>query len=396
MRLMSLLTLTAVVAMLCPLAGAQQIGQPADDAALQAQYQTAHTDAVLANARLGLVRVQMHLQKGDVTQAKIEMARVQGALEALGPNTDTSAYQQMIARLQKQIEQADATAQRQAANQPQAAETVNPEVAVQGYGDPAVVDKDQPGLQGQVDMAVEQGNMAARVNVPGSRTAMDTDPVVVRQRTLDRQTTWDQGRYAPAQELVDTGKLLELDRERVHYQYALTQARDGARRDELLHVVEATVPPPAVMNYPANWQQISERRKEYADGVLWKSRTFKDSDGKEKYVAAYDVSDLLFVPIFPGPSEYNIRRPTNPLTFWTNKFWYPDLYLYGPYSGNYGPGGYAWGGRGGYGGGARGNWDIIPPYYYPFEADPIYQHRLAQRRAWLLQQVNALLSTVQD
>jgi hypothetical protein len=41
-------------------------------------------------------------------------------------------------------------------------------------------------------------------------------------------------------------------------------------------------------------------------------------------------------------------------------------------------------------------YDIIPPYYYPYEADPMYQYRLAQKRAQLLHAVNRLMTTLKN
>ena len=410
---------------------AQSTAAPAagESSSLESQIQAAQLDVSLAQVRLGLVQVQMRIKDQQLVQARKELNAVRDLLAALGPQTDVTAYRQIALRLEKDLGQAEDT-QRRVAGANRAAPPTAPAATNQptglpslpeydpdrpGYGDPTRVIPTQPPLNGQVNLAVEQARLGeehAYTNVPGSRTEMTTDPAVIRQRTLDHQAMWDAGRYAPARELIDVGKMLELDRERIHYQAALYTVRDGARRDELLHVDEATVPPPHVMNFPSDWREISERRARYADGKIWESQPFKDADGKIKTVAVYDVSDLLFVPIFPGPSEYNVRRPTNPLNFWVNQDRLRDLYTHPGYS-NYWPdynvplygaagmtpvGGPAFGGRTGAGGyyGA-GVTDIIgSAYYFPFEADPIYQYRLAQKRAQLLQAVNRLMSVPQD
>ena len=387
------------VALLVPVTGGWA-DDPAD-AALAAQQRQAQVDVALATARLGLVQAQMKVRQGQFEAARQELAHVEQMLQSVSGQTDVSAYQNLLTRHRQELAKAESLAARAAATPPAATTPPSPQPAEMGepadvgYGDPRLVNPNQPGLQGQVDLAIEQVKLAqdqAYTNPVGTRNELATDPALVKQRTIEHQGTWDMGRYAPARELIDVGKMLELDMERIHYQNALYVVRDQGRRDELMHVGEATVPVPQVMNYPDDFQQITEQRKQYADGVLWRSGTFTDTDGQQKYVAAYDVSDLLFVPIFPGPSEYNVRRPTNPLTFWTQNPRYMDLYLYGPFAGprpGYGAGGFD--STGSYYG--RGNYEIIPPYYYPFEADPIYQYRLAQRRAWLLQQVNQMLAT---
>ncbi len=419
--------LTAGLAV-CLVAAVPVLADPApaspstDATALDAQYQAAQLDVQLATIRLGLVQAQMRIRSGQLVQARQELNSLRELIGALASQTDVTAYRQVADRLDKDLFTAVGTQQRladlnaSAPTPPPGTPGQSPtDPTLPGYGNPRIVDPAQPPMAGQVDLAVEQARLAeehAYTNVTGSRNELSTDPAVVRQRTLDHQTLWDAGRYAPAAELIDSGKMLELDRERIQYQAALYTVRNGARRDELLHVDEATVPPPHVMNFPSDWKQISERRAQYADGKLWESAPFKDADGKMKTVVVYDVSDLLFVPIFPGPSEYNVVRPTNPLNFWTGQARLSELYTHPSYS--YLPYGYgappyppaaptpiggpAYGGRTG-GGGYYGNGvtDVIgSAYYYAFENDPIYQYRLAQKRARLLQAVNRALSVPQE
>lgn len=391
---------------------------------MEAQLQAAQIDVLLANIRLGLIAVQMKMQANQVPQARRDLANVQAMITSAARVTDMSAYKTLADRLARDLDKAPPANRRMDVEREFGQAPIPEEARLwnatpgPGYGDPKIVDPKQPGLNGQVDAAAEQARLAKenQTNVPGSRTELTDDPAVIKQRTLDHQSLWDTGRYAPAKELIDVGRMLELDRERVHYQYALSVARDGAHRDELLHVKEATIPPPRVMNYPENWQQIKAARAPYADGKMWESAPFKDADGKTKTVAVYDVHDLLFVPIFPGPSEYNANRPSDPLRFWAKQDRLRDLYLHPPFSvfgpgyndpiyGGPGVGGIGDGGPAGVAGnrGAIGGYtgyrvtDIIPSvYYFPYEADPMYQYRLAQKRAQLLNAVNRLMAVPQE
>jgi hypothetical protein len=422
-----------------------------DSAALDNQLRAAQLDVQLANARLALVQTQAELQAGNPALARANLSNAQQLLAALSRQTDITAYKQVVDRLARDVDRAE-DAQRRLARTPPPVPVPAPDgVAVAPPVAPAPAPActedancscarergpcscrlcppiDMPNLDEQSAIAVDQARLAKEsgyTNVPGSRIEMMQDPAVVKQRTLDHQTRWDMGRYAPARELIDVGMMLELDMERIHYQGTLYAIRNGARIDELLHVIEAEIPPPGIMNYPDDWKCIEEARAKYADGKLWESEPFKDADGKTKTVAVYDVADLLFVPIFPGPSEYNVTRPIDPVRYWAHQerrsewLTHPEFSWYDGYGGYpyyyggavpppvvvpnggpavapngavngsyYGPGGYY---------GYRVTDVIGSASYYPFEADPIYQYRLAQKRATLLGAVSQMMAATRE
>ena len=442
-----------------------QPAQPAD--APSPDLRAAQLNVKLANLQLALAQAKERIKIGQFAGARQDLARSQDLMAAIDGQTDLTAYHQVADKLAKDLEKAQDTQRRlnivkqygqapippEAFNRPDAANS-----AQEGYGNPNTTEPRQPNLDGQAALAAGQAAQAEHTNVADSPAQMTTDPVVLKQRALDHQTLasadcgcdlWNEGRYAPAKELIDVGKLVELDRERMYYHAAVEKIADGSHGDQLQHVREALIAPPAVMNYPADWAQIKEARKEYAGGKLVESAPVKDADGKTRTFVVYDISDLLFVPIFPGPSEYNVNRPVNPVQYWTNQDRLRDIYTHPPftvyapgfgYNGpTYGPGGGAVFGppagvgpaggapaaqpgrpdgnpvpanpvqsnamaaqAGGYSapfGGAPGNQvtDIIPSAsYYPFEADPIYQYRLAMKRAQVLNAVSALLSSIKD
>lgn len=464
-------TLIACMMLIASATAWSQQTQP-DAAALQSQLRAAQLDLELASARLALVQVQSSLQAGRPAEARVYLTEAQRVLASIERQTDVSAYRQVAERLARDVTIAEDAQRRMTAAAPPPVTTGPPVVHAERpvlvaeppvviaqppvvvaqppiAAGPACVSACQcgaahrsacsckicppvpmPDLQAQAEIAADQVRIAREqgyTNVAGSRIEMIHDPEVIKQRTLDHQTRWDMGRYAPARELIDIGVVLELDLARIHYQGTLYRIRDGAIRDQLLHVLESTIPPPYVMNYPDDWRCIEEARARYADGKVWESEPFVDTDGQTRTVAVYDVADLLFVPIFPGPSEYNVLayNVRDPVRYWAGQerlkeeLTHPAPLL--PYYYGYGYGygvvppappvlpplqagqpapanGQAQGAY--YGVGSYNGYrvtDIIgTASYYPFEADPIYQYRLAQKRSQLLRAVSRMMETVRD
>jgi hypothetical protein len=394
---MSRIPVTAVAVLLMVAAPALADDSPA----VQQEVQTAELDLQLATVRLNLARAKMHLQQGEIAQSRSNLETANKLLDALADRTDVAAYRSVAQRIQTAVDRVAAT-RRHAATPVRAAETAEPTNADdpqpaprenfsgKGYGDPNSTDPNQPSLQEQVDMAVELSRNSETYNIPAENPGVETltdDPKTIMDRTTRNQRPWDAGRYAPVKELVDRGKLIEWQRARLHMHGVLADLKHDSHQEQMIQVEGAKIAPRDPMNYPSDWEQIKARRAKYADGVLWKSGTFTDGDGKQKQIVAYDVSDLLHVPSYQS-LMYNVQTPASArMQMWMNRPEYWELFLYGPFSD-----------RSAYGGPGAGPtiYDVIPPMHYPREADPIWRYRYAQRRAWLLGQVSRLLSTVDE
>jgi len=121
------------------------------------------------------------------------------------------------------------------------------------------------------------------------------DAEALQERALWNQMPDEQG-YRPAKEIIDVQSLLRRDRQRLYYQDALRQAYKADEARVLVEADEARVAPTGVVSYPDDWPQIVAKRAKYKDGVIARSPSWVDSDGREWYVALYEIRDLVFVP----------------------------------------------------------------------------------------------------
>lgn len=74
--------------------------------------------------------------------------------------------------------------------------------------------------------------------------------------------------------------------------------------------------------YPADWPERIARRAAYRGGQIARSDSWIDQEGREWYVAVYDVHDLIYVPPDFRPylsldSSENLRTVTDRNAFWT-------------------------------------------------------------------------------
>jgi hypothetical protein len=81
-------------------------------------------------------------------------------------------------------------------------------------------------------------------------------------------------------------------------------ARQGRLRDRyeadaaraLTEADEGRLIPRGVVSYPPDWRERMAKRKKWADGVIARSPSTYDKDGREWYAAIYDIHDLTYVP----------------------------------------------------------------------------------------------------
>lgn len=115
-------------------------------------------------------------------------------------------------------------------------------------------------------------------------------------------------RYVPGRGGPSVAESVARDAERLIEE---GDVRRGYKSDEARTLVEAGRSrriPAGLLTYPANWPEITERRKEYADGTIYKGKPFRDADGQMRYTAVYDLRELMMqVPDFTDAPETDLE-----------------------------------------------------------------------------------------
>lgn len=150
---------------------------------------------------------------------------------------------------------------------------------------------------GELDRRVQAAAHIARQYSGPPRADIDSsgDARVLRERTLRRQMP-DRYGYRPGRAIIDVGAIVARDEQGLHYQGGL---REAYRADEvrmLIEADEARLIPNGVISYPRDWPERMRRRQKYAGGMIARSASWHDKDGREWYVAIYDIHDLIYVP----------------------------------------------------------------------------------------------------
>ncbi len=107
--------------------------------------------------------------------------------------------------------------------------------------------------------------------------------------------------YKPGKSYIDLETL--VPGQPYYYEQVL---RDRIKQDEVNTLVKAEtarVIPQGIedswVTYPDNWRSKVKKREKYKDGVIARGPSHVGEDGKEWYVAVYDISDLTYnVPNF--------------------------------------------------------------------------------------------------
>ncbi len=121
------------------------------------------------------------------------------------------------------------------------------------------------------------------------------DQRVLRERALRRQAG-DKYGYHPAKEIVDRKALRVRNNERLYYQAALEGAYRDSEVRELVGVDESRVIPQGEVSYPPDWPEKMKKRAQYEGGMIARSPSWYDKDGREWYIGVYDINDLIYVP----------------------------------------------------------------------------------------------------
>ncbi len=250
---------------------------PAEDEGLAQAEREARTEANLALAKLDLIQGRKALAARDPETAARKAQHALALLRKLPAEVDADEYELqaegMLARAARAGVHVDALAQN-------------------------AVGEAEPGDD---DAQLERGvrgaaRVAKQYSGPPRRDVDDSGDVNrLRERTLRRQAP-DRYGYRPGREIIDTDAVLAADEERTQYQQAL---RDAYKADEarlLVEADEARLVPEGDVAYPNDWPQRVARRRQNEGGMIARSKSWYDKDGREWYVAIYDIHDLIYVP----------------------------------------------------------------------------------------------------
>ena len=228
------------------------------------QERQARIDLTLAQTRLELVLARQALHKPDYQDAASRALRVLDLLKGLPPDVDVSDYELqaegIVARAQKA--------------------GINVEAL-----------RAQAGREQPLPQPDDNLNDPVRAEARDTRTAADAH----RRRVVQRPVP-DQYAYHPGKASFDIDVTLERDHQRLGYEAALRKAYQADAARLLTEVDEARVVPATDLAYPNDWPDKVARRKKYAGGEIARSKSWTDKDGREWYVAIYDIQDLIYVP----------------------------------------------------------------------------------------------------
>ncbi|MCG3126504.1 MAG: hypothetical protein CHACPFDD_01340 [Phycisphaerae bacterium] len=249
----------------------------------------ARADLAIAQARVDLLAARRALSDGRAADAADTARRVLAALRTLPPGIDASVYE-------LQAEGVLARAERLSA----AGASDAPIHAGQSAPADANTQRDSAGAA-PLDPLEDKSRAAARIarRYEGADTDdIDTrgDAAVLRERSVREQEPSPHYGYRPGEAIVDVHALLHRDEQRYWYERALRTAykTDEARR--LTEVDETRVTPEGDVAFPDDWPEKMARRAKYRGGVVARSPNWTDKDGREWYLAVYDIHDLIYEP----------------------------------------------------------------------------------------------------
>jgi hypothetical protein len=282
------------------------LARPADDeaAAAQAELAAARLDATRAEARLSLAtaRAAVLEQRWDVAEA--EGRRALNALRSL-PATDGVTDQTLMA----EGILARARAGRIAAARPA---TPSSSTGAAPHSGTAVA-----GSGPVTDMTP--------LNPPSARRPASPRPSSTANRAMpDRPAPRSYAPAAPVDDIDDLDFNRDADATPVSFRDQAGQ-RDAVNDDEarLLNDVDAARRVPLKgdqwVSYPPDWLQKAARRsREYPGGLIARSDSWTDAQGREWYLGVYDVSDLIYVaPDFVPQVQMN---PVVAFRTWQDRF----------------------------------------------------------------------------
>ncbi|MBK8914662.1 MAG: hypothetical protein IPM64_08715 [Phycisphaerales bacterium] len=236
-------------------AAAPPAAAPVADVESAMQERQAQIELTLAQVRVDLIQARKAYRSGDAALATARARAVLSALATLPDSIDASAYEL----------QAEGILAR--SSSPRSAQSNAP----------------------------EQSNAAAR-STPSGRSAptLSDGGSATNARRAARV---DHG-YRPTADGLDMDAVRSEDQARLAYEAALWQGYSAWETDHLVdaHASRDGPGPGEWVQYPANWPEIVRKRERYKDGVVARGSSTRDADGREWFVAVYEVNDLTYVP----------------------------------------------------------------------------------------------------
>jgi hypothetical protein len=130
----------------------------------------------------------------------------------------------------------------------------------------------------------------------------------------------------PGRPIIDVDTILARDKQGVAYQDALREAYKGDEARMLVEAEETRLAPDGVVSYPSDWPERVAKRQKWAGGQIARSASWYDQDGREWYVAIYDIHDLIYVPPDFGieaqfaDDRFQLRNTLDRERFWDRGF----------------------------------------------------------------------------
>jgi hypothetical protein len=255
--------------------------EPTSDDELAQLEQEARVDATIAVMRLELVKSRRALRDGQYEDAARRANRVLSLIAQLPTDVDASVQELQAEGILAKAARAgvDVAALRR--------EVAEEQPAVELPAD------DDPALPAKTRAAARLARSYDGPDTPDVDTSGNER--LLRERALRRGAADHYG-YRPVREIVDTDALDVRDAERVYYQAALEGAYKDSETQALIEAQEARVIPGDIVTYPQDWPERMKKREQYAGGMIARSPSWRDKDGREWYVAIYDIHDLIYVP----------------------------------------------------------------------------------------------------
>lgn len=263
---------------------------PERPATLAEQEQVARTDATLSLIRLETILARKAWNINQHELAARKAVRVLNLVKQLPPAVDASDYELQAEGILAKAARAHINVDRLRRD----AELPPPDQLPEPSGDQ------------QLGAKTREAARIAREHQGTPTPDMDTsgNERVLRERALAHQTP-DKSGYHPASEIIDQQALDVRERERIYYQGALENAYKESEQQQLTAVDESRVIPPGEITYPPNWPEIVRKRAQYRGGMIARGPSFYDKDGREWYMAVYDIHDLIYVPPDFPAVEFN-------------------------------------------------------------------------------------------
>lgn len=279
---------------------------PPETGELTAAEAQAQADLLVAQARVDLIQARKALQAGRNDDAQKLAQRVIDALDRLPREIDASVYELQAEGILARVSRTTAGHGEVTAGEMDHSD----KRSRAGYADADPFER--------VDDQARASTMIARrysgADVPYVDAA--ASPETLRDRAIERQVPHKRYGYRPAEEIVDIDGILERDTQRYFYEHALDVAVKFNEADRLTHAEEARIAPESDVAYPDDWQRKVAKRAKYKDGVIARSPSWKDKDGREWYMAVYDIHDLIyeapdFIPKFDLNAASNVQTALN-------------------------------------------------------------------------------------